>query len=120
TGTGQVLVNGQCLRVNRRVRAGGTERGRDLGQTKVENLGVSALGHENIGGLDVAVDDSLCMGGIQRIRDFNGQGEERLVFERMAGNQVLQRHAIHELHRDEGTAVVFADVVNGADIGMVQ
>ena len=38
----------------------------------------------------------------------------------MPGDQVLQRHAIQELHGDEHAAVFFADVINGADVGMVQ
>ena len=33
---------------------------------------------------------------------------------------VLQRQAVEELHDDEGAAVFLADVVDGADVGMVQ
>jgi hypothetical protein len=33
-------------------------------QSKVEDLRVSALGHEDIGRLDVAVDDAFSVGGI--------------------------------------------------------
>src|SRR5216683_5546772 len=34
--------------------------------------------------------------------------------------EMLQCHAIKKLHGDEGAAVLLADVVNGADVGMIQ
>ena len=40
--------------------------------------------------------------------------------QRPAGNAMLQRHAVQKLHGDEGLAVLLADVVNGADVGMIQ
>ena len=33
---------------------------------------------------------------------------------------MLQGHAVEELHRDEGATIFFADVVNGADVGMIE
>jgi hypothetical protein len=33
---------------------------------------------------------------------------------------VLERAAVHEFHGDEGMAVLLADVVDGADVGMVE
>ncbi|HEV8523761.1 MAG TPA: hypothetical protein VGQ71_04625 [Terriglobales bacterium] len=43
-----------------------------------------------------------------------------VVLERLALNGVLQRLALHQLHSDEGLAVVLADVMNGADVRMVE
>ncbi len=37
-----------------------------------------------------------------------------------AGDAVLQGRAIEVLHGDEGAAVVLSDVVNGADVGMIE
>ncbi len=37
-----------------------------------------------------------------------------------AVDDVLQRRAFQKLHGDEGFAVLFTDVVDGADVGMVQ
>ena len=37
-----------------------------------------------------------------------------------ARNAVLQRHALEKLHNDEGVPVLLTDVVNRADVGMIQ
>ena len=34
---------------------------------------MSPLGHEDIGGFDVAVDDAFGVGGVERIGNLNGQ-----------------------------------------------
>ena len=46
--------------------------------------------------------------------------EQGLDVQRAARDAVLQSHALEKLHGDEGVAFVLADVVNGADVGMVQ
>ena len=38
----------------------------------------------------------------------------------MAGDALLQRGALQILHGDEGAAVLLADIMNGADVGMIQ
>src|SRR5262249_20871794 len=43
-----------------------------------------------------------------------------LKFHRLARNRVLERVAVQKLHDDKGLAVLFPDVVNGTNIGMVQ
>ena len=98
----------------------GASQGRDFGEAEIEDLGIAALGDENVCGLDVAVDDALRMGGIESVGDFDGIGEELIEFEGAAGDDVLERGAIEKFHGDEGFAGVFADVVDGADVGMVQ
>ena len=40
-----------------------------FGQPEIQNLGVPAFGDKNIGGLDVAVDDPLGVGGVECVRD---------------------------------------------------
>ena len=46
--------------------------------------------------------------------------ECHLQFQRTPGDPVLERHAVQVLHDQEGAAVVLADVVDGADVGMIQ
>ncbi len=81
---------------------------------------MSALRNENVCGFDVAVNDSLRMSRIQCVSDLDGQAEQDIVVDRSTGNAVLQRHAVQKLHDDEGLAVLLANLINSADIGMVQ
>jgi len=46
--------------------------------------------------------------------------KQSLERQRAAEDQVLQRDAVEKLHGDEKAASFFANVVNGADIGMVE
>ena len=47
-------------------------------------------------------------------------GSKNFQLERATGDAVLQSHAFEIFHGDERHAVFLADVVNGADVGMVQ
>jgi len=74
----------------------------------------------NVGGLDVAVDDAFAVGGVEGVGDFNSERKQRVHGQRAAGDATLQSFAFQIFHGDEGHAVLFADVVDGADVGMVQ
>jgi hypothetical protein len=41
----------------------------ELGEAEVENLGVASRGHENIGGLDVAMNDAFGVSGFEGVRN---------------------------------------------------
>ena len=66
---------------------------------------MAAVGDENVGGLDVAMDDAFGVGGIEGIGDFDGDGEEGFDLDRAAGDAVLEGCAFEVLHGDEGLAV---------------
>ena len=53
--------------------AGRTGGKRNFRQAEIENLGVSALGYKNVGRLDGAMNNSFCVGGIERVRNLDGQ-----------------------------------------------
>jgi hypothetical protein len=89
-------------------------------QAEIENFGVAAASDEKIGGLDVAMNDSLGVRGVQRVGDFDADVEQAVHFQRVAVHSVLQRSAVEKFHGDEGFAVFFADIVDGANAGMVQ
>ena len=72
-----------------------------LGETEIQHLGLAAIGDEDIGRLDVAMDDALRVGGIERIRDLHGELQQRLGVDRLAGDGVLEGLALHQLQRDE-------------------
>ena len=44
---------------------------------------MAALGDEDIGGLDVAVDDALSVRGFEGVGDFDADGDEAFDFERL-------------------------------------
>ena len=91
-----------------------------LAETEVQNFGVAALGDEEIGGLDVAMDDAGFVCGIEGVGDFDGEREDGVEIERALGDAMLQRLAIEKFHGDEGLAVLVVNFVDGADVGMVQ
>src|SRR5947209_2024 len=66
------------------------------------------------------MNDALAVRGIQRIGDLHGQWKQSLQIERAPSNTVLQRHAFQVLHRNEREATIFTDVVDRADIRMVE
>jgi hypothetical protein len=92
----------------------------DFREAEVQNLRVAALCDENIGRLNVAVDDAVGVGGVERVGDLDGEVEQRLEFELRARDEVLERLALEKFHGDEGLAVLLADIVNGADVRVVQ
>src|SRR5207245_10048472 len=69
---------------------------------------------------DITMNDTLSVPRIQRIADFDPQRQYRLNLQRPASNAVLQRCAIQKLHGDERLAILLANFVDSADIGMVE
>ena len=92
----------------------------DLRQSEIQNLGVSALGDEDVGGLDVAVDDALRMRGVERVGDLDAQIEHRFDLQRLARDAVPQRLPLQKLHRDEGLPSDLVNFVDRADVRVVQ
>src|SRR5262252_11171668 len=66
------------------------------------------------------MDDALCVGRVESLQHLAGDVEQSIQFQRIACNQFLQRHAVKEFHGDEDTAVGIANVVDRADVGMVE
>ena len=54
----------------------------EFGEAEVENFCVAAFGDENVGGLDVAMDDVFLMGGVEGVGNFDGEGDEHFECER--------------------------------------
>jgi hypothetical protein len=92
----------------------------DLGQTEIEDFDPATPGNKNIRRFDVAVNDPSGMGGIQGVRDLDAQRQEGIQIQRPAGNAMLERVAVEELHDDEGLGLRISDLVNGADVRMFQ
>ena len=47
--------------------------GSALGQSEIEDFRLIAAGHENVGGLDVSMDDAFGVSRIERVRDLNAE-----------------------------------------------
>jgi hypothetical protein len=67
----------------------------------------------------------VCDAGLVRVREPGANVFDKLQLPRQwkwlaTADQIGKRLARHMLHRNEGTALVFADVVDGDDIGMGQ
>ena len=88
-----------------------------LGQTKIENLG-SAAGQKDVGRLDVAMQDPATVRRVEGIGDAQANLDHLGHVERAARQPLLQRLAVQQFHREKRR--VRANVVNRADVGMVQ
>jgi hypothetical protein len=86
----------------------------------IEQLGLAALGDEDVCGLDIAMDDSFRVRGFESVGNLNPEIEKLLGLECAAFDAVLERLAFEQLHGDEWLAIVFANFVYGANIGMIQ
>jgi hypothetical protein len=81
---------------------------------------VAALGNKDVRRLDVAVDDAFRVRGVERIRNLNRQPKQNVGLDGPAGNAMLQRQPVEKLHHKKGMAILLPDLMNGADIGMVE
>ena len=53
----------------------------DLRQSEVQNLSVLAIGYEDVGRLDIPMNDSLGVSRFERVRDLNRQRQQRIEIE---------------------------------------
>ena len=66
------------------------------------------------------MDNSLRVRGVERVGNLSRDAQDPVECEWLAGHQLLQRLPLQQLHDDELPVVVLADVVNGADVRMIQ
>src|SRR2546428_7714847 len=59
---------------------------RQLRQSEVEDLGLPALGDQDVRGFDVPMDDASRVRGIQGVRDLGGEDEDFIRLQRSTGN----------------------------------
>ena len=95
-------------------------RPRHFGQAEIKNLGVTAIGNEDVRRFDIAMDNPFAVRGLKRVGHFNCEREQALLFHGSAFNQVLQCLARKTFHHDEQMSIVLADLVDGANVGMIQ
>ena len=91
-----------------------------FGEAKIEDLGLTALGNHDVGGFDVAMDDARGVGHVQGIGDLDGELQQRIQIQGTAGDLVGQDAAVEVLHDDESAAVLLPDVMDRADVGVIE
>src|SRR5580658_10588450 len=79
-----------------------------------------AFGHEDVGRLDVPVDNTRAVSGIERIRNLNSERHYLVHLHRLAANLTLEGQPVQKLHDDEWLLSLLADLVNGTDVGMIE
>ena len=60
------------------------------------------------------------MGSVQSIGDLDAQIEHRLNFQWLAADPVPERLALQQFHGDEGSPLGLVDLVNDANVRMIQ
>jgi hypothetical protein len=113
-----VHVRERGRRCCQRGRRGGI--GRELRQAEIEHFDAVAVCHEQVGGLDVPVDDAAPMGRVERLGNLPREVQDPGGGDRPLLDQLFDRAALEQLHRDEWLTAVFAEFVNRTDVGMLE
>ena len=87
---------------------------------KIEDLGLTTLGQKDVRWLDIPVHDALGVGGIERAEHLYPEPQDILPRERASFDAVLERLPLEPLHDEERLAVLLADIVDGADVRVIQ
>ena len=97
-----------------------TRPGCPFRETEIQNLCLAARSQKNVCRFDVAMDDAFLVRCIERVGDFDGPIQQELNLDGLTLDAVFQRRAFHHLHDDERPALMFADVMNHTDVGMIE
>ena len=94
--------------------------GRGLREAEVEHLEMIAVGDEEVRRLDVAVNDAAPVRGVERIGDLAREVEHAMAANRSVFDQLPDGAPFEPLHRDERLALVLAELVDRADVRVLQ
>ena len=95
--------------------------GQQFGEAEVEDLDLSTIDQEEICRLDVAMDNSSTVCPVEGVSHLNADVDDLMDLEGLGtGEAVSQRQAFHQFHDEEGSAFVLADVVDRADVRVIQ
>src|SRR5437773_4219752 len=89
-------------------------------QTEVEDLRVALGRDDDVGGLDVAMDDAFGLRVGERVGNLNGEIDRAAGVHRPSANHALQRLAGDELERQKDLPLILADLIQRRDVGVGQ
>ena len=92
----------------------------DFRQSEIQNFCLATPRQEQICRLEVAVDDACTVRHVEGIRNLGGKIQQGIELHGLALDPVFQRGALEVLHHNEVAALILADVVDRADIRMIQ
>src|SRR6516164_4818639 len=81
---------------------------------------MATLGDEDVGGLDVAMDDALCMRSVERVGDFDADIKQDFQVHWTTHDEVFKGLTIEKFHGDERHTVLLVNLVDSANVGVVQ
>jgi len=81
---------------------------------------MAPLGDEDIGRLDVPMNDPLGVSSIQAVRNLDCQVENLISLKRLAEDALLQRLALQEFHGNELLPFVLVDLMDRANVRMIE
>jgi hypothetical protein len=93
---------------------------RELRQAEVEHLHLAPPRDEDVGRLDVTMQDAFGVRGVERIGDLRGDLEHLAQIHRPPRQTAIERLAIEQLHREIELAFVLIETVDRADVRMIQ
>ncbi len=91
-----------------------------FGQPEVQDLGVATLGDEDVRRLDIPMDDLVSVSGGKAVGDLGSIPEDLVGAEPFRLEAMRQRFAFQQFHRNEVPTFVLVDVVDGADVWVIQ
>ena len=94
-------------------------RVRDFGETEIEDFCVAALCDKNICGFNIAVNNTLGVGGIEGIGNLDSEVEHLIGFHWPARDHMLECLSFETFHGDEGLAILFTDIMNCANVRVI-
>src|SRR5271167_2859928 len=88
--------------------------------TEIDNLNASVIQHHDVGGFDITMYDPALVRVAQTLANLNNNADLFQQRHRAVGTQqCLQTLALEVLHYQERPVLVFTQVVNGNDVGML-
>src|SRR5260370_9708099 len=92
----------------------------NLRKAKIKNLSVPTGSDKDVCRLNVTVNNSRGVRGIQSISELGCEQKQTIRLKRSFNHKMLERYALQKFHGDKCLLLFFTNVVNGADVRMIQ